>query len=172
MTTTILIILAIITISNVLTFYRLIEIEKTIKTFWDSSANYITTLQNEIEKLCSQLDTHTLNDYAQLCHEEASRWWIDPHTNEPIERNFGEMLMLIVSELAEAMEGDRKSLMDDHLPSRPMVEVEIADTLIRLFDLAGARGYDLEGAFREKLAYNRERADHSLEARRHGGKRY
>ncbi|XUM19805.1 hypothetical protein ACRAVF_19255 [Bradyrhizobium oligotrophicum S58] len=43
--------------------------------------------------------------------------------------------MLIVSEIAEAMEGERKSLMDDHLPHRKMVEVELADTLILHFRL-------------------------------------
>lgn len=47
--------------------------------------------------------------------------------------------MLAVSELAEAMEGVRKSkpgapLMDDKLPNRPMVEVELGDTVIRLVD--------------------------------------
>ena len=50
----------------------------------------------------------------------------------------GTKLMLSVSELAEAMEGHRKGLMDDHLPHRPMIEVELADALIRIMDLAGA----------------------------------
>lgn len=125
--------------------------------------------------------------------------------------------------------------MDDHLPHRPMAEVEMADTLIRLLDCAGAwnvrliafqhtrsvsanRGeaifnihhyvngigayvpvfplsdldrdwlsravseaifavmsycfvfdYDLLGAYEEKMEYNRNRADHKLEARRAAG---
>jgi len=58
------------------------------------------------------------------------------------------------SELSEAMEGERKDLMDDKLPHRRMAEVELADTLIRIFDYAGAYGYDLQGAYREKMAYN------------------
>ncbi len=33
-------------------------------------------------------------------------------------------------------------------------EVELADTLIRIFDYAGGFGYDLQGAYREKMAYN------------------
>ncbi|RZK79787.1 MAG: hypothetical protein EOO85_02735, partial [Pedobacter sp.] len=45
-------------------------------------------------------------------------------------REVGTCLMLIVSEVAEAMEGDRKGLMDDHLPERPMLEVELADAII------------------------------------------
>lgn len=44
-----------------------------------------------------------------------------------------------------------------------MAEVELADTLARIFDYAGAFGYDLEGAFREKMAFNASRADHAAE---------
>lgn len=82
-------------------------------------------------------------------------------------------LMLCVSELAEAMEGLRKDLMDDKLPHRKMGEVELGDALIRICDLAGALGYDLGGATMEKDAYNDVRADHKPGARMvAGGKRY
>jgi NTP pyrophosphatase (non-canonical NTP hydrolase) len=81
--------------------------------------------------------------------------------------------MLIVSELAEAMEGDRKNKMDDHLPHRESREVELADALIRICDLAGAYNLDLAGAVVEKMAYNAQRADHKPEARAaEGGKAY
>lgn len=81
--------------------------------------------------------------------------------------------MLIVSEVAEAMEGERKDLMDDKLPHRRMAEVELADAMIRIFDYAGGFGYDLQGAFEEKMAFNAERADHKHEARLlAGGKRW
>jgi hypothetical protein len=63
--------------------------------------------------------------------------------------------------------------MDDHLPHRPMVEVELADALIRIFDLAGGYGYDLGGAVAEKLTYNAQRADHKMSNRQAtGGKKY
>ena len=89
------------------------------------------------------------------------------------ERNTGELLMLCVSELAEAMEGHRKNLPDDKLPHRSMFEVELADCLIRIFDLAGARGLDLGGAFIEKMDYNARRLDHTHEQRKMpGGKKY
>lgn len=110
-----------------------------------------------------------LNDYASECHKAAERWWQDPKTGKRIERNKGEMLMLMVSELAEAMEGERKDLMDTKLPDRKMAEVELADCLIRIFDYAGAHGYDLEGAYIEKMAFNKTREDHSHEARLKAG---
>lgn len=88
-------------------------------------------------------------------------------------REIGTCLMLIVSEIAEAMEGDRKSLMDDHLPNRKMLEVELADAVIRIMDLAGREGLDLGGAIMEKLEYNKQRLDHKLENRQKAnGKKY
>lgn len=100
-------------------------------------------------------------------------WWTDLETNMPLQRNKGEMLMLMVSELSEAMEGERKNLMDDHLPNRKMAEVELADAIIRILDYAGGFGYDMGAAVAEKLQYNRRRADHKIENRRKdGGKKF
>lgn len=114
-----------------------------------------------------------LNGLAEICHKANAKWWIDLHTGQIKERNVGELLMLTVSELAEAMEGHRKNLQDDKLPHRKMFEVELADTLIRIFDMAGGLGLDLGGAFVEKMLYNAERADHKKEARlAEGGKKY
>lgn len=111
----------------------------------------------------------------QQCHGAAvfSGWWNETATGRRLERNTGEMLMLIVSEIAEGMEGDRKSLMDDKLPHREMLEVELADAVIRIFDLAGSRGYDLGAAIAEKIAFNLNRPDHKPAARQAvGGKKY
>jgi len=81
--------------------------------------------------------------------------------------------MLMVSEISEAMEGERKSLQDDKLPHRRMAEVELADALIRIFDYAGGFGYDLGGALVEKCLYNLQRADHKPEHRAaDGGKKF
>ena len=103
------------------------------------------------------------------CHRAAidAGWWNDLKTGEDMrgKRNVGEMLMLCVSELAEAMEGDRKGLKDDKLPHRPMLEVELADTVIRIMDLAGGFNLDVAGAIVEKLEYNANRADHRPENR-------
>lgn len=113
-----------------------------------------------------------LNAYAIAVHSANTKWW-EQADGTPIERNKGELLMLMVSEIAEAMEGERKGLMDDKLPHRTMAEVELADTLIRIFDYAGAFGYDLDGAYHEKMAYNASREDHTHEARAlAGGKKW
>jgi len=112
----------------------------------------------------------TLNDYAKQAHDDNIQWWKDKDGN-PISRNKGELLCLIHSEISEAMEGERKNLQDDKLPHRLMAEVELADALIRIFDYARAFGYDLEGAYQEKRACNKQREDHKIEARmRAGGK--
>ena len=109
---------------------------------------------------------------------KAAGWHNDPKTGEPRtdEQNkglFPVRIALCHSELSEALEGDRKNLMDDHLPHRPMAEVELADAVIRIFDLAGVMGYDLGGAIFEKLEYNTKRADHKIEVRNGaGGKLY
>lgn len=81
-------------------------------------------------------------------------------------------LALVHSEVSEATEGVRKGLMDDHLKDRPMAEVELADAIIRAFDLAGHEGWNLAGAIVEKLYYNAQRADHKIENRlAEGGKK-
>jgi len=106
-----------------------------------------------------------LNLMSADVHARNIKWWRSLRTGEPIERNKGELLMLIVSEISECMEGERKNLMDTHLPHRKMAEVELADAIIRIFDYAAGFGYDLDGAYREKLEYNSMRADHKAEAR-------
>lgn len=125
-----------------------------------------------------QLDViYGVKALVSLCHNAARNggWWTDLHTGESLigKRNVPEMLCLIHSEISEAMEGYRKNLMDDKLPHRTMFEVELADAIIRIADLAGAHGLDLSGAIVEKVAYNTKRADHKPENRKQeNGKKF
>lgn len=145
-------------------------------------------------RLLMQTDQQACQQLMDLVHFLNTRWWKDLKTGEPIERNVGEMLMLVVSELAEAcedspqynlllmeivkilsraMEGHRKNLMDDKLPHRRSIEVEIADAIIRLLDMGGGLKLDIPGALVEKLAYNATRVDHTTAHRlSENGKKY
>lgn len=111
---------------------------------------------------------HEINKLIRLCHgsAKAAHWWDK-------ERNVGELLCLIHSEISEAMEGYRKNKRDEHLPQRLSIEVELADALVRIFDLAGGLNLSLGEAFAEKLCYNQSREDHTLEHRNApGGKTF
>lgn len=120
-------------------------------------------------------EKHIMKNLINTIHEQNVKagWWTDLATGEsltskngePPKRNVPEMLCLIHSEISEAMEGHRKNLMDDKLPHRSMLEVELADAVIRICDMAGGLGLDLDGAIQEKLEYNKQRADHKIENR-------
>jgi NTP pyrophosphatase (non-canonical NTP hydrolase) len=93
----------------------------------------------------------------QLCKEAyeiaKSKGWHD----EP--RETGTVLALIHSEVSEALEADRKG------DEENFVE-ELADVCIRVFDLCGSKGIDLEKAILKKMETNRGRSY------KHGGKAY
>jgi len=135
------------------------------------------------ESIIEQMEEYThgkmmensINELVQLCYGASFKagWHTDINTGELKERNRAEMLMLIVSEIAEAMEGERKGLMDDKLKHRPMAEVEMADAVIRIADYCGRWNYDLGGAIIEKMQYNANREDHKIENRlKDGGKKF
>ena len=128
-------------------------------------------LNEEPEVTIEEQMALALNILSYEIHDDSvsAGWWDDGYDKYVL----GTKLMLVVSEVAEAMEGFRKNLMDDHLPKRKMVEVEVADALIRLLDFAGALNMDIGGAVMEKLEYNRNRLDHKQETRQAaGGKQF
>jgi len=130
-------------------------------------------IKDQPGEIYSNVRALSLNTIASDVHKRNEKWWQSLTTGEPIERNIGELLMLSVSELAEAMEGHRKNLMDDKLSHRKMFDVEIVDTFIRLFDIAGAMIPEFGAIFEEKMEFNRLRDDHKHENRlKDHGKKY
>lgn len=128
-------------------------------------------LETPLKTMCHE--RYSLERVQTAIHELNIKWWQDLVTGEPIERNVGELLCLVHSEISEALEGFRKDRMDEHLPTRKALEVELADAVIRIFDLAGGLNLDLAGAIYDKCKYNCNRADHKPEFRiLPGGKKF
>lgn len=112
-----------------------------------------------------------INDTSKVIHtiNVEKGFWENP-------RNKGELLMLVVSELAEALEADRKNrytstdvkkitalAKDENFIHeftthvKDTFEDEIADAVIRLLDMSAGLGIDLEKHIEAKLRYNASR---------------
>lgn len=164
----------------------------------EAFATATVSLQKMTDTVFRDLDQFVMNDpglvhpldyLAKRVHIANSKWWLDINTGKKLEhRNVGELLMLMVSELAEAgedspqyfvilmqmvshlaraMEGHRKAKMDDKLPQYPMFAVELVDAMVRLLDVAGSSllGFPIGKIFEAKMAFNQVRKDHTLEHR-------
>jgi NTP pyrophosphatase (non-canonical NTP hydrolase) len=82
-------------------------------------------------------------------------------------RNDGEMIALMHSELSEALEGLRAGDPEsDKIHGFSSVEEELADVIIRIADFSCARNLRLGQAIQAKFAYNTTRAH------KHGGKKF
>ena len=106
-------------------------------------------------------------------------WWDRPQTPEEVEALIPEKLMLVVSDLSEALEEYRLphragmktrrfrgTSGEEVVPAKPEgFPIELADAVIRILDLCEVLGIDLEQAIADKHAYNATRPH------LHGGKR-
>ena len=130
----------------------------------------MSSFKEEIKSKINRDDLSSAADFLKdVCYGLSSEagWWDDCNKNDPNVK--AAKMMLIVSEVSEALEGMRKDIMDDHLPHRKMEEVEMADAVIRIFDYAGAMGLDIGGAIADKLLYNCTRKDHQKGSRESSG---
>ena len=97
-----------------------------------------------------------INHFASMSgsiHDNAAvhGWWDEP-------REDGTLIALIMSEAAEALEALRKGNgPDEHCPQFSGAEVELADVVIRIMDMAEARGWDVAGAIVAKHEFNKTR---------------
>jgi len=122
--------------------------------------------ENHLDMLIEE-DNLEINELIKISHEAAKEkgWWDE-------EKSFPELIMLIVTEAAEAVEEFRNGYNPNETyynvekPKKPEgIPSELADMVIRIADVCGRYGIDLEAIIREKLEYNKSRAY------KHGNKR-
>jgi NTP pyrophosphatase (non-canonical NTP hydrolase) len=83
------------------------------------------------------------------------------------DRNDGELIALMHSELSEALEGLRHgNPPSDHIPEFSAVEEELADVIIRIMDYSVAKKQRVAEAVLAKIAFN------SVREYMHGGKKF
>jgi len=108
----------------------------------------------------------SMNSLSKLAYSIACKvgWWDD-------ERSFGDMIALLHTEPSEALEeyrnghGYTETYYRHHDDKPEGIPSELADTIIRVLDIAGHLDIDIGKALAEKMIFNSKRPH------KHGGKR-
>jgi hypothetical protein len=122
----------------------------------------MTDVTDQVENERANTFIRDFTHYSKQIHQTAIEkgWWAE-------DRNNGELLALIHSEISESLEALRKdNPPDDKLPEFSSAEVELADAVIRIMDMACARKWELGKAIIAKLNFNNTRSF------KHGGKKF
>lgn len=117
---------------------------------------------NNAQKTDGSLFVDAFNGMATAVHDNAIKhgWWEE-------DRNNGEMIALMHSELSECLEGLRAgNPPSDKIPEFTCAEEELADCIVRIMDTAKKRGWNIAAAIEAKHAYNINRPY------KHGGKAF
>ena len=99
----------------------------------------------------------TINELVEIAHNNTVN-----HGFWEKERNFGEVIALMHTELSEAFEEYRhgRGLNETYYENgtKPCgIPSELADVVIRIFDFCGGNDIDLEKIIQEKMEYNEKR---------------